>query len=239
MLLTRLPALANCSKFTRKSVEGLSILLFVFAFAGNSFYVASILANPLMDEPRPRSTEFILESLPYLIGRCEPLWLPLKMRLLTPLPLWFAAEARSASTSASSRRLSSMAAQNRCLSIPIGRGILRTATGTGRIRTRVRGTGRSQLTLSRHLCFTEAPTRAFSLELSRPAGRAASVTGRPQQGDSAPRADPGLGSPGRGVACGSPVRTTRLASNSAAILIRAATAAVRGRAGPRRLLLGR
>jgi hypothetical protein len=56
-------------QFTRKSVEGLAILLFVFAFAGNSFYVASILANPLMDEPRPRSTEFILESLPYLIGR--------------------------------------------------------------------------------------------------------------------------------------------------------------------------
>lgn len=57
------------TQFTRKSVEGLAILLFVAAFCGNSFYVASILTNPLMDQPRPKSTEYILESLPYLLGR--------------------------------------------------------------------------------------------------------------------------------------------------------------------------
>lgn len=33
-------------QYTRKSVEGLSILLFVFAFMGNATYVGSIVLNP-------------------------------------------------------------------------------------------------------------------------------------------------------------------------------------------------
>jgi hypothetical protein len=32
------------------------------------FYVSSILLNPLIDQPRPESTNYILESLPYLLG---------------------------------------------------------------------------------------------------------------------------------------------------------------------------
>lgn len=42
--------------------------LFVCAFLGNLFYVASILTNPTLDEPIPISTEYISESIPYLLG---------------------------------------------------------------------------------------------------------------------------------------------------------------------------
>ncbi|KAJ7097850.1 PQ loop repeat-domain-containing protein [Mycena belliarum] len=56
-LTSRLPQIWK--NFVRKSVEGLSMYLFIFAFLGNSFYVASILTSEV----------FILrESLPYLLG---------------------------------------------------------------------------------------------------------------------------------------------------------------------------
>lgn len=42
--------------------------LFVFAFFGNSFYVASILTSPKLYQSPPVSTDFIRESIPYLIG---------------------------------------------------------------------------------------------------------------------------------------------------------------------------
>lgn len=50
-------------QFRRRSVEGLSMLLFVMAFVGNSLYVSSILISPSMSEPG-----YLLESLPYLLG---------------------------------------------------------------------------------------------------------------------------------------------------------------------------
>lgn len=92
-LTSRLPQIWK--NYTRKSVQGLSLALFVFAFLGNSFYVASILSNPILweyapggepieagvasflghlfghvDPPyrSPRATAFIRESLPYLLG---------------------------------------------------------------------------------------------------------------------------------------------------------------------------
>ncbi|KAJ7109478.1 PQ loop repeat-domain-containing protein [Mycena epipterygia] len=56
-LTSRLPQIWK--NFVRKSVEGLSMYLFIFAFLGNSFYVASILSSDV----------FVLrESLPYLLG---------------------------------------------------------------------------------------------------------------------------------------------------------------------------
>ncbi|THG92599.1 hypothetical protein EW145_g8661, partial [Phellinidium pouzarii] len=57
-----------CIQYVRKSVEGLSMYLFIFAFLGNTFYVLSILASPQMAQPRPASTAFLLESIPYLLG---------------------------------------------------------------------------------------------------------------------------------------------------------------------------
>jgi solute carrier family 66 (lysosomal lysine-arginine transporter), member 1 len=44
--------------------QGLTMSLFVCAFLGNLFYVASILMNPTLDEPIPISTEYISESIP-------------------------------------------------------------------------------------------------------------------------------------------------------------------------------
>ncbi|KIM28557.1 hypothetical protein M408DRAFT_59186, partial [Serendipita vermifera MAFF 305830] len=55
-LTSRLPQIWK--NYTRKSVQGLSLALFVFAFLGNTFYVASILSSPTIWE----------ESLPYLLG---------------------------------------------------------------------------------------------------------------------------------------------------------------------------
>jgi len=40
--------------------------LFVFAFLGNVFYVASILTSPKISLPPPESTEFIKETIPYV-----------------------------------------------------------------------------------------------------------------------------------------------------------------------------
>ena len=54
----------SLSQFMRKSVEGLSILLFIFAFLGNTFYVLSILASPNMDLPAPQARAFLMESVP-------------------------------------------------------------------------------------------------------------------------------------------------------------------------------
>lgn len=53
-------------QYTRKSVEGLSMYLFVFAFLGNFFYVCSILMSPQAHMPPPASTEFFKESIPYV-----------------------------------------------------------------------------------------------------------------------------------------------------------------------------
>lgn len=47
-LTSRMPQIWK--NFRRRSVEGLSILLFVAAFHGNLFYVASILSSPLVQE---------------------------------------------------------------------------------------------------------------------------------------------------------------------------------------------
>ena len=52
------------TQYVRKSVEGLSMFLFVFAFLGNTFYVLSILTSPNLDLPRPQATAFLLESTP-------------------------------------------------------------------------------------------------------------------------------------------------------------------------------
>jgi hypothetical protein len=56
------------NQFERKSVEGLSILLFVFAFAGNLTYVLSILFDPSGDGNPNGASHYLLEALPYLLG---------------------------------------------------------------------------------------------------------------------------------------------------------------------------
>lgn len=43
--------------------------LFIFAFLGNSFYVASILTSERVSQPPPASSEFLRESLPYAFLR--------------------------------------------------------------------------------------------------------------------------------------------------------------------------
>lgn len=65
-LTSRLPQIWK--NYVRKSVEGLSIYLFVFAFLGNFFYVCSIMTSPNIRLPPPASTEFVRESIPYLLG---------------------------------------------------------------------------------------------------------------------------------------------------------------------------
>ncbi|KAL4247291.1 Lysosomal/Vacuolar Amino Acid Transporter 1 [Abortiporus biennis] len=65
-LTSRLPQIWK--NFVRKSVEGLSMYLFVFAFLGNFFYVASILTSPKLDLPPHEASAFIRESIPYLLG---------------------------------------------------------------------------------------------------------------------------------------------------------------------------
>lgn len=51
-------------QFRRRSVEGLSILLFLFAFCGNLFYVFSILLNPSGNADPADAGHYLLESLP-------------------------------------------------------------------------------------------------------------------------------------------------------------------------------
>ncbi|KAF8643913.1 hypothetical protein AX16_008929 [Volvariella volvacea WC 439] len=65
-LTSRLPQIWK--NYTRKSVEGLSIYLFVFAFLGNVFYVSSILSSPQMHDSPHRASAFLKESIPYLLG---------------------------------------------------------------------------------------------------------------------------------------------------------------------------
>jgi hypothetical protein len=60
----------------RKSVEGLSIFLFFFAFCGNLSYVGSILLNPAGSASPSDAGHYLLEALPYvpclLQARCRP-----------------------------------------------------------------------------------------------------------------------------------------------------------------------
>jgi len=65
-LTSRLPQIWK--NFVRKSVEGLSIMLFVAAFLGNFFYVLSILTNPVLNAPEEVRMEYIRETMPYLLG---------------------------------------------------------------------------------------------------------------------------------------------------------------------------
>ncbi|KAI0685158.1 PQ loop repeat-domain-containing protein [Cytidiella melzeri] len=65
-LTSRLPQIWK--NYARKSVEGLSISLFVFAFLGNSLYVASILTSPRLSLPEHEASAFLRESIPYLLG---------------------------------------------------------------------------------------------------------------------------------------------------------------------------
>jgi hypothetical protein len=44
--------------------QGLSVFLFIFAFLGNLFYVASILASPNLQKPAPEAAAFLKESIP-------------------------------------------------------------------------------------------------------------------------------------------------------------------------------
>jgi len=63
-LTSRLPQIWK--NFVRKSVEGLSMGLFISAFLGNFFYVCSILTSPPANGPGAKG--FLLESIPYLLG---------------------------------------------------------------------------------------------------------------------------------------------------------------------------
>lgn len=65
-LTSRLPQIWK--NYVRKSVKGLSLYLFVFAFLGNFFYVCSLLSSPPAHAPPPISTDFFKESIPYLLG---------------------------------------------------------------------------------------------------------------------------------------------------------------------------
>lgn len=47
-----------------EKIQGLSVYLFIFAFLGNFFYVASILTSPNLQLPEPQATAFIRESIP-------------------------------------------------------------------------------------------------------------------------------------------------------------------------------
>ncbi|KAM0792387.1 hypothetical protein ACM66B_005067 [Microbotryomycetes sp. NB124-2] len=60
-LTSRLPQIWQ--NFRRRSVEGLSMMLFIMAATGNSLYTASILTSPNASAPG-----YLLESLPYLLG---------------------------------------------------------------------------------------------------------------------------------------------------------------------------
>ncbi|PSR77555.1 hypothetical protein PHLCEN_2v7745 [Hermanssonia centrifuga] len=65
-LTSRLPQIWK--NYVRKSVEGLSISLFVFAFLGNFLYVTSILTSPNLSLPEPQASAFLRESIPYILG---------------------------------------------------------------------------------------------------------------------------------------------------------------------------
>ncbi|KZV69470.1 PQ-loop-domain-containing protein [Peniophora sp. CONT] len=65
-LTSRLPQIWK--NYVRKSVEGLSVYLFIFAFLGNFFYVISILTSSNMSLPPPEAAAYLKESIPYLLG---------------------------------------------------------------------------------------------------------------------------------------------------------------------------
>ncbi|KAI0273727.1 PQ loop repeat-domain-containing protein [Gloeopeniophorella convolvens] len=65
-LTSRLPQIWK--NYVRKSVEGLSMFLFVFAFLGNFFYVLSLLSSPSMQGTPAESSAFLKESMPFLLG---------------------------------------------------------------------------------------------------------------------------------------------------------------------------
>ncbi|TFK55125.1 hypothetical protein OE88DRAFT_1653788 [Heliocybe sulcata] len=97
-LTSRLPQIWK--NYTRKSVEGLSVYLFIFAFLGNFFYVASILTSPSMYLPPPQAAAFIRESIPYLLGSGGTLMFDVTIVTQT---LLYRSGKRSASGSASHR----------------------------------------------------------------------------------------------------------------------------------------
>ncbi|CAE6414728.1 unnamed protein product [Rhizoctonia solani] len=65
-LTSRMPQIWK--NYTRQSVEGLSISLFVFAFMGNFFYVGSILTSARMFGTPTQRVQYLKDTLPYLIG---------------------------------------------------------------------------------------------------------------------------------------------------------------------------
>lgn len=64
-LTSRLPQIYE--NHTRRSVAGLSILLFISAFLGNSLYAISILTSPLMDQD-DGDGDYFRECMPFLLG---------------------------------------------------------------------------------------------------------------------------------------------------------------------------
>ncbi|KIP08760.1 hypothetical protein PHLGIDRAFT_126828 [Phlebiopsis gigantea 11061_1 CR5-6] len=65
-LTSRLPQIWK--NYVRKSVDGLSMTLFVCAFMGNLLYVSSILTSPKLSLPEKEAAAFLKESVPYLLG---------------------------------------------------------------------------------------------------------------------------------------------------------------------------
>jgi len=56
--------------------------LFIFAFLGNVFYVASILTSPRRSLPEPEATAFLKESIPYVAYRSRGCYSPRSSYLL-------------------------------------------------------------------------------------------------------------------------------------------------------------
>ncbi|KAG8734190.1 hypothetical protein FRC11_009846, partial [Ceratobasidium sp. 423] len=65
-LTSRMPQIWK--NYTRQSVEGLSISLFIFAFLGNFFYVGSVLTSARMFGTDAQRLQYLRDSLPYLLG---------------------------------------------------------------------------------------------------------------------------------------------------------------------------
>ncbi|CAE6500451.1 unnamed protein product [Rhizoctonia solani] len=65
-LTSRMPQIWK--NYTRQSVEGLSISLFIFAFLGNFFYVGSVLTSARMFGADAQRLQYLKDSLPYLLG---------------------------------------------------------------------------------------------------------------------------------------------------------------------------
>ncbi|CAE6444450.1 unnamed protein product [Rhizoctonia solani] len=65
-LTSRMPQIWK--NYTRQSVDGLSISLFVCAFLGNFFYVGSVLTSARMFGTDAQRMQYLRDSLPYLLG---------------------------------------------------------------------------------------------------------------------------------------------------------------------------